>query len=342
MIPLPVAAWLWNRLRWGFFFMVGWVIVGTLGYLLIEGWSWFDSLYMTSITVFTIGFEEVHPLTAAGRAWTLVVIAVGVMIVAAGASYFAADLSSGELGRLWREGTLNRRLNRLRDHYIVCGLGRVGWQIVLQLRQEQRSFCTIEITDKHLDELEAWGVPHQVADATDEEMLRRAGIERAQGLVAAADSDAVNLLVVVSARSLAPQLNIVTRAEDPANESKLLRVGANRVLLPTVRAGQRMAQMLTRPAVVEYLDTLLYHDGEKLPFVIEEIELAATGVLCNRPIAHIDAEYPDSRGPTILAVKPSGKDLILHPRGTQQLRSGDLLIAVGRPEELTQLADLCG
>ena len=87
MIPLPVAAWLWNRLRWGFFFMVGWVIVGTIGYLLIEGWSWFDSLYMASITVFTIGFEEVHPLTAAGRAWTLVVIAIGVMIVAAGASY---------------------------------------------------------------------------------------------------------------------------------------------------------------------------------------------------------------------------------------------------------------
>ena len=341
MIPLPVAAWLWNRLRWGFFFMVGWVIVGTIGYLLIEGWSWFDSLYMTSITVFTIGFEEVHPLTAAGRAWTLVVIAVGVMIVAAGASYFAADLSSGELGRLWREGTLNRRLNRLRDHYIVCGLGRVGWQIALQLRQDQRPFCTVEVTDRHLDELEAWGVPHQVADATDEEVLRRAGIERAQGLVAAADSDAVNLLVVVSARSLAPQLNIVTRVEDPANESKLLRVGANRVLSPTVRAGQRMAQMLTRPAVVEYLDTWLYRDGEKLPFVIEEIELAATGALCNRPIAHIDAEYPDTRGPTILAVKPSGKDLVLHPRGTQQLRSGDLIIAAGQPEELAKLADLC-
>ena len=341
MIPLPVAAWLWNRLRWGFFFMVGWVIVGTLGYLLIEGWSWFDSLYMTSITVFTIGFEEVHPLTAAGRAWTLVVIAVGVMIVAAGASYFAADLSSGELGRLWREGTLNRRLNRLRDHYIVCGLGRVGWQIALQLRQDQRPFCTVEVTDRHLDELEAWGVPHQVADATDEEVLRRAGIERAQGLVAAADSDAVNLLVVVSARSLAPQLNIVTRVEDPANEAKLLRVGANRVLSPTVRAGQRMAQMLTRPAVVEYLDTWLYRDGETLPFVIEEIELAATGALCNRPLSHIDAEYPDTRGPTILAVKPSGKDLVLHPRGTQQLRSGDLIIAAGQPEELAKLADLC-
>ena len=341
MIPLPVAAWLWNRLRWGFFFMVGWVIVGTLGYLLIEGWSWFDSLYMTSITVFTIGFEEVHPLTAAGRAWTLVVIAVGVMIVAAGASYFAADLSSGELGRLWREGTLNRRLNRLRDHYIVCGLGRVGWQIALQLRQDQRPFCTVEVTDRHLDELEAWGVPHQVADATDEEVLRRAGIERAQGLVAAADSDAVNLLVVVSARSLAPQLNIVTRVEDPANEAKLLRVGANRVLSPTVRAGQRMAQMLTRPAVVEYLDTWLYRDGEKLLFVIEEIELAATGALCNRPLSQIDAEYPDTRGPTILAVKPSGKDLVLHPRGTQQLRSGDLIIAAGQPEELAKLADLC-
>ncbi len=269
------------------------------------------------------------------------VIAVGVMIVAAGASYFAADLSSGELGRLWREGTLNRRLNRLRDHYIVCGLGRVGWQIALQLRQDQRPFCTVEVTDRHLDELEAWGVPHQVADATDEEVLRRAGIERAQGLVAAADSDAVNLLVVVSARSLAPQLNIVTRVEDPANESKLLRVGANRVLSPTVRAGQRMAQMLTRPAVVEYLDTWLYRDGEKLLFVIEEIELAATGALCNRPLSHIDAEYPDTRGPTILAVKPSGKDLVLHPRGTQQLRSGDLIIAAGQPEELAKLADLC-
>ena len=341
MIPLPVAGWLWRRLRWGFSFLLGWVLLGTLGYLLIEGWPWFDSLYMTTITVFTIGFKEIHPLTAAGRAWTLVVIAFGFMIVAAGASYFAADLSSGELGRLWREGTLNRQLNRLRDHYIVCGLGRVGWQIVLQLRQERRSFCTIEITDKHLDGLEAWGVPHQIADATDEEVLRRAGIERAQGLVAAADSDAVNLLVVLSARSLAPQLNIVTRAEDPANESKLLRVGANRVLSPTVRAGQRMAQMLTRPAVVEYLDTLLYRDGEQLPFVIEEIELAATGVLCNRSIAHIDAEYPDSRGPTILAVKPSEKDIILHPRGTQQLRSGDLIIAAGRPEELAQLADLC-
>ncbi len=341
MISLPVAAWLWNRLRWGFFFLLGWVVVGTLGYLVIEGWSWFDSLYMTTITVFTIGFKEIHPLTAAGRAWTLVVIAFGFIIVAAGASYFAADLSSGELGRLWREGTLNRRLNRLRDHYIVCGLGRVGWQIALQLRQGQYPFCTIEITDEHLDELKAWDIPHQVADATDEDVLRRAGIERARGLVVAADSDAVNLLVVVSAHSLAPHVNIVTRVEDPANESKLLRVGANRVLSPTVRAGQRMAQMLTRPAVVEYLDTLLDHDGETLPFVIEEIELAATGKLCNRPIAHIDAEYPDTRGPSVLAVKPSGKDIILHPRGTQLLRSGDLIIVAGQPEELAQLADLC-
>ncbi len=341
MISLPVAAWLWSRLRWGLVLIVSWVAVGTIGYLLIERWSWFDSLYMTIITVFTIGFQEVHPLTETGRAWTLIVIAVGVMIVAAGGSYLAADISSGELGRLWREGKLNRDLNRLRDHYIVCGLGRVGWQIVLQLRQEQRSLCTIEIMDKHLDELTAWGIPHQIADATDEEALRRAGIERAQGLVVAADSDAVNLLVVVSARSLVPQLNIVARVEDPANESKLLRVGANRVLSPTVRAGQRMAQMLTRPAVVEYLDTLLYRDGESLPFVIEEIELAATGKLCNRPLAQIDAEFPHSRGPTVLAIRPAGKDLILHPRGSQQLHSGDLLIVAGQPEELDQLADLC-
>ena len=270
------------------------------------------------------------------------VIAIGVLIVAAGGSYFAAHLSSGELGRLWREGTLNRRLNRLRDHYIVCGLGRVGWQIVLQLRQEQRPFCTIEITDRHLDELEAWGIPHQVADATDEDVLRRAGIERAQDLVAAADSDAVNLLVVVSARSLAPQLNIVTRVEDPANESKLLRVGANRVLSPTVRAGQRMAQMLTRPSVVEYLDTLLYHDGEKLPFVIEEIELAATDALCNRPIAHIDVEYPGQSWPDHLGRQAVGQGLNLAPaRQRSSCVAGTSSLRAGQPEELAQLADLC-
>ncbi|MAG37020.1 MAG: hypothetical protein CL878_12360 [Dehalococcoidia bacterium] len=341
MIPLPVAAWMWRRLRWGFVLIVGWIIVGTVGYLLIERWSWFDSLYMTIITVFTIGFEEVHPLTEGGRAWTLVVIAVGVMIVAAGASYLAADIASGELRRLWRESKLTQDLNRLRDHYIVCGLGRVGWQIVLQLRREECSFCTIEITDRHCDELEAWGIPHQVADATDEDALRRAGIERAQGLVAAADSDAVNLLVVVSARSLVPQLNIVARVEDPANEPKLLRVGANRVLSPTVRAGQRMSQMLTRPTVVEYLDTLLYREGESLPFGVEEVEIASTGTLNNRTVAEIDTEFPDSRGPTVLAIKPSGKDFILQPRGTQLLHSGDLLVAVGYPEELAQLADLC-
>ncbi len=337
MVAIRVLVRLGHRLRWALLILVAWVGTATAGYRIIEGWSWFDAFYMTIITIFTIGYQEVHPLTIGGRIWSMVVIGAGFLIVAS----VAAELASGSLARLWGENKLERELSDLHDHYIICGLGRVGWQVALALHQQGAVFGVVDpAKNKHVDELRNWNVPYLAGDATEDAVLQRMRIDRARGLVTAASTDAINIYLTLTARGLNSDLVIAARAEEPSAESKLYRAGANYVLAPTAVGGRKLATLLTRPLVAEYIDSVLY--GEELPFFTEQVELGPTSPLCTLTIAELQARIaPKHQGPAVIALKPAGEGLFApHPPGTRKLVAGDVLVVAGREEEIAPLRDL--
>ena len=336
MLAIKVLIRLGRRLRWALLILVTWVATATTGYRVIEEWSWFDSFYMTIITIFTIGYQEVHPLTMAGRIWSIVVIGAGFLIVAS----VAAELASGPLARLWGENKLERELSDLHDHYIICGLGRVGWQVALTLHQQGAVFGVVDPENRHAEDLQIWNVPHLAGDATEDAVLQRMRIDRARGLVAAASTDAINIYVTLTARGLNSDLVIAARAEEPSAERKLYRAGANFVLAPTAVGGRKLATLLTRPVVAEYIDSVLY--GDDLPFFTEQVELAPTSPLCTLTIAELQARIaPEHQGPAVIALKPAGEGLFApHPPGTRKLVAGDVLVVAGTEEEIAPLRDL--
>ena len=334
MVAIRVLGQLWRRLSWALLTLFTWMATATAGYSLIEGWPWFDALYMTVITIFTVGYQEVLPLTDAGRIWTIVVIATGFLIIAS----VAAELAGGPLASLWRESKLERDLSRLHDHYIICGLGRVGWQVALGLRQQGVVFGVIDPQQKHIDEFREWNVPYLIGDATEDTVLRQMGIERARGLVAAASTDAINIYVVLTARGINPDLAIAARAEEPSAESKLHRAGANHVLAPTALGGRRLATLLVRPALAEYIESVL----AEMHIITEEVELEPGSSLCKISIADMQERIgPEHQGPAVLAIRPAdAEEFIPHPPRSRELAPGDVLIASGREEDVDQLRDL--
>lgn len=336
MLAIKVLVRLGSRLRWALLILVTWVATATTGYRVIEGWSWFDAFYMTIITIFTIGYQEVHPLTMSGRIWSIVVIGAGFLIVAS----VAAELASGPLARLWGENKLERELSDLHDHYIICGLGRVGWQVALALHQQGAVFGVVDPENRHSEDLQTWNVPYLAGDATEDAVLQRMRIDRARGLVAAASTDAINIYVTLTARGLSSDLIIAARAEEPSAERKLYRAGANFVLAPTAVGGRKLATLLTRPVVAEYIDSVLYDDD--LPFFTEQVELTPTSPLCALTIAELQARIaPEHHGPAVIAVKAAGEGLFTpHPPGTRTLAAGDVLVAAGTEEEIAPLRDL--
>ena len=226
----------------------------------------------------------------------------------------------------------------MHDHYIICGLGRVGWQVALELHQQGAVFGVIDPQEKHIDEFRSWNVPYLIGDATEDTVLQRMRIERARGLVAAASTDAINIYVVLTARGLNPDLVIAARAEEPSADSKLHRAGATHVLAPTALGGRRLATLLVRPQVAEYIESLL----EDLHIVTEQVELEASSSLCTLTIGELqDRIAPEHQGPAVLAIKSTAAEqFIPHPRRSRTLEAGDVLVATGSEEELAQLRDL--
>src|SRR3989440_9831063 len=236
------------------------VTIGVAGYVLINGWSLLDSFYMVIITISTVGYTEVHPQGQAGRLFTsgLIVVGVGTMLYAFGV--FAETLTDNAFGRYRRDRQLQRDLDRLRDHYIICGYGRIGTQIVAEFEHHKIPYVVIDQTEEALERIRAEGRLHIEGDASKEEVLKLAGIERAKGLVSAVDSDERAVYIVLAARAFNPNLYIVARAGRPDSIRRLELAGASRTISPYLMAGHRMAELAIRPAMVDFMDTL--HHGE--------------------------------------------------------------------------------
>lgn len=319
-----------KRLLWGLYAFVGIVVVGTGGYMVIEGWSLLDALYMTVITITTVGYNEIHTLSAAGRIFSIFLIIVGV----GGALYALTGIIEYILGGYFRT-TLGRRRMKARiaefkNHFILCGYGKVGQEIARAFDEEGVSFVVIDNNPESIARLEQAGYPYIKGDATSDDVLKEAGIERARGLVSAVDSDAENTYITLSARQLKPDLFIAARGSEEA-ETKLQRAGADRIVSPHSIGGRRMAMLALRPAVVDFIDTVTYRKGR-------ELQLENVDIRSNTPLAGLRlGEARTKTGITVLAMRKKGGKLIANPPDDETIQEGDRLIVIGTKKRLADL-----
>ncbi|MFN8473745.1 MAG: potassium channel protein [Anaerolineae bacterium] len=315
------------------------VAVSIGGYMLLEGYGLLDAAYMTALALSTVGFGEVRPLSPAGRAFTIFVILMG----AGTAAYFfttAAEFTlTGELGRTLRRRRVMSIVRGMRDHYLICGFGRVGQQVGTELESLGLPYVVVDDNKDAIRVCVQRNVPFIEGDATDDEVLRHAGIERARGLVSVLPSDPENVFVVLSARSIKRDLVIVARATTADAEGKLLKAGANRVVSPYVMAGHRLVGLLVRPNVVNLLDPTTVNG--QLPLSLEEIVVDALSPLAGRRVTAADVHA--QTGANVLAIlRPNEQRAIVDWTAPEQLNPGDILIVLGGREQLAAVAALAG
>lgn len=312
------------------------VVTGTLGYVILEGWPVLDALYMTIITLTTVGFGEVRHLSEAGRVFTIFVILLGIGTVGYGVGNLAAFLIEGRLLLLFRERRMERDIQSLRDHIILCGYGRDGQHAANELRRSGILFVVIERDPEKTERLREEGMLVLHGDATEDETLQKAGIERAYGLITALPQDADNVYVVLTARGFNPNLTIVARASSESAERKLLRAGANRVISPDEIGGRRLASVLIRPEVVNFLDVMMH--GDDLELRLEEVEVGEGSAIAGRSIR--DCRIREQTGALVIAYRPKGKPLIVNPPAETILHPGDVLIVMGKEGQIEHLREI--
>jgi voltage-gated potassium channel len=324
---------------------LGIMIVGTAGYMVLEGWNVFDAFYMTVITLTTVGFGEVHTMDVPARMFTVVLMLIGAGGILFTLSTLLQYALDGRLtGELQRRRT-HRMVNALRRHVIVCGYGRVGREVARQLQRQNMPFVVVDRTDERVAQAQADGCLAICADAAKDEGLHAAGIRHARALITAVDSDADNLYITLSARVLAPDLLIVARANDTDSEAKLRRVGASRVLSPHSIGGRHMALLAVRSPAIDFLDIVMGGaadaDGHEHDLHLEAITLPPHS-------AFIGLGFTQARALcagicNLLAVTRADGHVVADvsaPDAAAPLAVGDVLILIGRPDQLAEIADL--
>lgn len=312
------------------------IMLGTMGYKILEGWSLRDSLFMTIITISTVGYDEVAPLSGRGEVFSMALIVLGVGSAAYTFSVVTDYIVAGELRGALRKQKMSRSLAKMNNHYIICGYGRVGQNVVEGLRANLFEIVIIDARQDRADELDQEGVNHVIGDATDDSVLAQAGIERAGGLCTCLPSDADNVFTILSARTLNPALYIVSRCNAVESEHKLRIAGANHVINPYRITGSRMAAQLLHPGAVEFLDVVM-RQGE-LELRIEEIVIGPDSPLGGQTLgeAHVRA----NTGVNVLAVRRSDGKLFTNLDAGFRLHAADALIGLGTVAQLAALSDL--
>jgi len=320
----------WRRLRLALALLTGVFVVGTVGYVVL-GFSWLDALYQTVTTVATVGFREVQPLDATGKVFTVVLILVGVGTALYTFSVVLEMLLEGHLSQLFGRRRMDRKIAAMRSHVILCGWGRVGRAIGEELSAAGTDMVVVDVDPGRFADSE---MPAIVGDATEDRVLERAGLGRARALVAALSTDAGNLFVTLSARSLRPDLFIVARARVEETEEKLRRAGADRVVNPQSIGGSRIAAFVLQPNVTEFLDVVMHDRG--LQFRLEEILVPAHSSIAGQSIR--DAHLRDRTGALVLALRDEDGQFTTNPSPDTSIQPGQVLIAIGTPTELDALS----
>ena len=323
------------RIRLGLAAVGALLAIGTVVFHLLEGWSIADSFYVTAQTVTTVGFGDLSPSTFYGRIFASIFMVLGVGVVLYALTSTVQSIVQSEMVLTFGQLKRSLMMSKLRDHFIICGAGRVGSHLIRGLQNSNDPFIVIETDRARVEELTDRGVTVLARDATLESSLRQAGVEYARGLAACLPDDADNVYVVLTARDLNPTLHIVARAEEEQAESKLIRAGANRVVAPTIIGGHRMVMSLTKPAVGDFLDSISAND---LELGFEQLEVEAKSSLVGRRLTetHIRSELDI----VIVSIRRNSGEVIFNPNGDTKIENGDMLIAIGKAESLRKLTAL--
>jgi voltage-gated potassium channel len=312
------------------------LLVGTLGYVLLEGWPVLDALYMTVITITTVGFGEVNVVSSLGRVFTICIIFMGMGIMAYSLGMVAQIMVETQVMTILGRRKLGRELRSMKNHYIICGFGRIGKIITQGLKSQGIPLVVIDQSPDSREILEEQNIPHIIGDATSDDILIEAGIERAKGVVAVVLSDADNLFITMTARGLNPNLFILSRADEEGTEKKLMRAGANKVVLPYHIGGMRMVHTILRPAVMDFIDFTMHETNIELK--LEEL-LAGEQSRLNG-VSLLNSGIRKDMNVIIVAIRKKGGKMIFNPSSETVIEAGNTLIALGPPKDLDRLSEM--
>ncbi len=322
-----------KRLRISVIVLAAMMFFGTAGYYIIEDMSFFNSLYMTVITVSTVGFSEIEPLSQRGRVITMILIITAISVGAYSIAIIVRIFIEGELKQSFERKKVEKQINSLKDHFIICGFGRIGRIICDDLHQDGIDFVVIEQDPDAVAKLQRKNYLFIQMDATTEEALLKAGIRNAKGLVTAVRSDANNVFITLTAKGLRSDIYVLSRTSDVKNEEKLKRAGANQVVSPYFLGGRRMAQVLKRPTVVDFIDIATM--GNKLGLTIEEARIGANSRLVGKNL--IDSNLRKDFGVIIVAIKKITGEMIFNPLPYETLEVNDVIVVLGKKEDMDRM-----
>lgn len=314
------------------------IMIGTVGYRLIGHWAWFDCLYMTIITITTIGYGELPGMTEPARYFTLAIILIGLGTVGYAISTTTQAIIQAELITTFGRRKVLKELNKLDNHFIICGAGRVGSRVAREMSEKNVDYVVIERDETVAERMLQQGELVLMGDATDEVTLRGARVEHARGMVCTAASDAENVYATLIARDLNPNIYIVARANEESAERKLLKAGANKVVSPTRIGSHQMAQALLKPAVSDFIELTTMTGSVELG--LEEVLLRQGSRLVGQMLK--DSEIRSDLDIIVVAIRRGKDEMIFNPSGNAVIREGDRLIAVGKRDNLDRLEILAG
>jgi voltage-gated potassium channel len=318
------------------------ILVGTAGYHWLEGWDWLDSLYMTVVILSTVGLGEYRHFDANGKIFTIVLIVLGVAFGGYALNALGQRVLESQLGVYFGFGRrrMEKEAKKLRQHFIICGAGRVGTRVIRELKKEKASFIVIEKEAGLAERLAEEGILTVVGDASDEEVLVQAGIDRARALVAALSTDAENVYVTLTAKGLRSDIIIVARAQEESAKSKLLKAGASKVILPYQSAGQILAQSILKPNVAHFLETVTTDEMAALNLQLAEVFITDKSAMAGKSLQQ--SGIRQKLGVIIVAMKKKNGLMAFNPTSEAVIESGDYLIALGPAESMRQLGEIAG
>ncbi|MDA3932400.1 MAG: potassium channel protein [Tenericutes bacterium] len=316
--------------------MLGIVIFASVGYILILDVSFLDALYMTIITMSTVGYKEVVELNDIGKGFTIFIILISVGMVGFLLKVIFDFFSQGDIRSVWRKNKMDKMIDDLREHYIICGAGDTGLTVVNQFKRRNVPFVVIENDEEVIKELEELEVLYILGDANKEEILTKAQIEKAKGLITTLSSDAENVFIVLTTREMNKNIHIISRFHDRSARKKLLHAGANRVVSPDEIGGKKMAQLMISPHVQFFVDNII--DAKNMSINMEEVIVNKDSVLVGKTLR--EADISNKIGLIILAIRREDEEIIFNPKANEVLSLDDRMIVVGSKEQIEQISEI--